>query len=195
MGVFDFLKRKGRSKTNATPFSGFDFIGFWDNSSYAKTAYTCDPPTDALIASVEAELGYKLPASYIWLMKQRNGGIPVNTCFPTSSPTSWADDHVEISGILGISREKENALCGPFGSNYMIEEWEYPPIGVTICDCPSAGHDVIFLDYRECGPQGEPKVVHVDMECADEPVITILADNFEAFIRGLVSDDQFEDEE
>src|SRR5699024_6214462 len=59
-----------------------------------------------------------------------------------------------------------------------------------ICDCPSAGHDMIFLDYRECGAQGEPKVVHIDQEC--DYKITHLADCFEEFIRGLVSEDEFE---
>ena len=78
-------------------------------------------------------------------MKQHNVGIPVNTYFPTNKPTSWAGDHVAITGIFGIGREKSYSLCGEFGSQFMIEEWEYPAIGVAICDCPSAGHDMIFF--------------------------------------------------
>ena len=170
-------------------FEGFDFTNFWEDSAYALKEYVSETPSDELIASVEQELGYKLPASYIWLMKQHNGGIPVNTCFPTDKPTSWAGDHVAITGIFGIGREKTYSLCGEFGSQFMIEEWEYPAIGVAICDCPSAGHDMIFLDYRACGQQGEPKVVHIDQEWDYE--ITPLADSFEDFIRGLVNEDDF----
>ena len=117
-------------------------------------------------------------------------GIPVNTCFPTDVPTSWAKDHVAITGIFGIERKKSYSLCGGLGSQFMIDDWGYPAIGVAICDCPSAGHDMIFLDYRECGSQGEPKIVHIDQECNYK--ITPLADNFEAFIRGLVNEDDFE---
>ena len=168
-------------------FEGVDFTNFWKDSQYAQKTYTGTPPSDELIAGVEQELGYKLPASYIWLMKQQNGGIPVNTCFPTDTPTSWANNHVAIAGIFGIGREKDCSLCGAFGSQFMIDEWEYPAIGVAICDCPSGGHDMIFLDYRECGSQGEPKVVHIDQEM--DYKITPLADNFEDFIRGLVSPD------
>ena len=171
-------------------FEGFDFTDFWNDCDYAKKEYTEAAPGDELIASVEQELGYKLPASYIWLMKRHNGGIPVKTCFPTDEPTSWAEDHVAITGIMGIGREKRYSLCGEFGSRFMIEEWEYPDIGVAICDCPSAGHDMIFLDYRECGPQGEPKVVHIDQEYDYE--ITPLADTFEDFIRGLVNEEVYE---
>ena len=69
-------------------FEGFDFTEFWDDQEYAKKAYINDPPTDELIARVQNELGYKLPDSYIWLMKQHNVGIPVNTCFPTKQPLS-----------------------------------------------------------------------------------------------------------
>ena len=166
-----------------TPFEGFDLTNFWDDNWYALKEYVSDPPSDELIASVEEELGYKLPAAYIWLMKQHNGGIPVNTCYPCDEPTCWAEDHVAITGIFGIGREKSCSLCGELGSQFMIDEWEYPAIGVAICDCPSAGHDMIFLDYRACGPQGEPAVVHVDQE--NDYKITHLADSFEEFIRGL----------
>lgn len=171
-------------------FEGFDLSGFWEESDYAKEAYTEASPTDGLIAEIEAELGYRLPGAYIALMRSRNGGIPFNTAFPTRFPTTWAADHVAISGIMGIGREKRYSLCGSLGSQFMIDEWEYPAIGVAICDCPSAGHDMIFLDYRACGPEGEPKVVHVDQE--NDYAITPLADSFEAFIRGLVSEDDFD---
>ena len=50
---------------------------------------------------------------------------------------------------------------------------------------------MIFLDYRECGPKGEPKVVHVDQE--HDYKITHLADTFEEFICGLKDEEFFED--
>ena len=175
--------KKAKFVPGDTPFEGFDLTNFWDDNWYALKEYVSEPPSDELIASVEEELGYKLPAAYIWLMKQHNGGIPVNTCYPCDEPTCWAEDHVAITGIFGIGREKIYSLCGELGSQFMIDEWEYPAIGVAICDCPSAGHDMIFLDYRVCGPQGEPAVVHVDQE--NDYKITHLADSFEEFICGL----------
>lgn len=49
-----------------------------------------------------------------------------------------------------------------------------------------------LLDYRECGPQSEPRVVHIDQKCDYE--IINLADNFKAFIRKLVHEDAFEED-
>lgn len=186
-------KKKAKFVPGDTPFEGFDLTNFWDDNWYALKEYVSDPPSDELIASVEEELGYKLPAAYIWLMKQHNGGIPVNTCYPCDEPTCWADDHVAITGIFGIGREKSCSLCGELGSQFMIDEWEYPAIGVATCDCPSAGHDMIFLDYRACGPQGEPAVVHVDQE--NDYKITHLADSFEEFVRGLEHESLYDPDE
>ncbi|MDE6527290.1 MAG: SMI1/KNR4 family protein, partial [Muribaculaceae bacterium] len=45
-------------------FEDFDFTNFWEDSQYARTEYIGNRATDELIAGVEQELGYKLPASY-----------------------------------------------------------------------------------------------------------------------------------
>lgn len=180
-------------KANEHFFSDIFLADFWEDSEYAEESYLSEPPTDELIGSIEKELGYKLPSSYIQLMKHRNGGVPKNTNYPTVEPTSWAENHIAITGIMGIGREKSYSLCGELGSPFMIEEWGYPDFGVVICDCPSAGHDVVMLDYRACGTEGEPEVVHVDQE--DDYRITFLADNFEAFIIGLVNDEQYDTSE
>jgi len=101
-----------------------------------------------------------------------------------SEPTSWAEDHIAITGILSIGKDKPSSLGGSFGSRFWMEECGYPDIGLAICDCPSAGHDMIFLDYRACGPDGDPQVVLIDQESDYE--ITFVAENFESFICGLV---------
>lgn len=163
-------------------FSDYDFSDFWDNSDYAVENYISEPVTDELIGIIEKELKYKLPEAYIELMKIQNGGIPLKYCYPTKVPTSWAENHIAISGILGIGKKNNYSLCGGLGSQFMIDEWGYPNIGVYICDCPSAGHDMVALDYRKCDPEGEPEVVHIDQEYNYK--ITSIAPNFETFIRG-----------
>ena len=145
-------------------FKDFDFSDFWDDNIYSLKDYVEDKPSDELIKSIELELGFKLPNSYIELMKLHNGGTPKNCCIPTGENISWADDHIAITGIMGIGRTKIYSLCGTIGSQFMIEDWGYPNTGVCICNCPSAGHDMIMLDYSKCGKQGEPEVVHIDQE-------------------------------
>jgi hypothetical protein len=49
---------------------------------------------------------------------------------------------------------------------------------------------MLCLDYRACGPKGEPRVVHIDQEL--EYKVTHVADNFESFLRDLESDEAFE---
>ncbi|MDR0997236.1 MAG: SMI1/KNR4 family protein [Zoogloeaceae bacterium] len=172
------------------PFADFDFDDFWDDDAYALKNYVGAPVTDEAIASIEAELGYRLPASYVALIRQHNGGRPKKTAYFTAEGSSWAEDHIAIHGIYGIDRNKANSLCGELGNKLWREEWGYPNIGIAICDTPSAGHDMVCLDYRFCGPQGEPTVVCIDQECDYE--ITWIADDFESFIRGLQDEEDFD---
>ncbi len=175
------------------PFGdNFDVQQFWQPSDYAKKEYVGDALTEEQVLSVEGELGYKLPKAYVELMKYQNGGTPEKTNHRTKERTSWAEDHIAITGIFSIGSGKPCSLCGGFGSQFWIREWGYPPIGVYFADCPSAGHDMICLDYRKCGPNGEPQVVHVDQEF--DYRITMVAENFESFILGLEGDEAFDDE-
>ena len=164
-------------------FPDLDLAAFWDESPYAGSTYGNEYPSEDLIASVETELGFRLPGSYVALMRTRNGGSPRNTRCPAPSGTTWAEDHVAITAIMGIGREKECSLAGRSGSRFFIEEWGYPAIGVYFADCPSAGHDMIAFDYRGCGPHGEPRVVHVDQEVGYR--VTELAPDFVSFIQAL----------
>jgi hypothetical protein len=169
-----------------------DLEQFWEQSDYANKDYVDNPLTDEEVALVEHKLSYKLPSAYVDLMRHQNGGIPNKTNHRTSEPTSWAKDHIAITGIFAIGNEKPYSLCGKRGSKFWVKEWGYPEIGIYFADCPSAGHDMLCLDYRNCGPNGEPQVVHVDQE--SDYKITFVAENFAAFICGLEDDEAFDED-
>ena len=144
-----------------------------------------EPAPDAsLVRSIEAELGVRLPEAYVELARRQNGGLLALNAHRTDSPTTWAADRVAITSIAAIGRTAPFSLCGEIGSHFWIREWGYPDIGVYFADCPSAGHDMIALDYRS---SGEPAVVHVDQEAGFR--ITLLAAEFASFLDGLVPED------
>jgi hypothetical protein len=165
----------------------FDAQCFWRDNDYD----TEPPPSAELIAHVEADLGYRLPDFYVALMRTRNGGIPIAASFPISRANSLTDERIVIMTISGIGFEKRCSLGGMMGSGFMVECRDFPAIGVVVADCPTPGDNIelVMLDYRACGPQGEPAVVHVDME--DDYRITPLAPTFEAFVRGLLPGSAF----
>lgn len=143
--------------------------------------YTSPPFDESAVARAQTLLGYRLPAAYLELLKERNGGRLKFRCFPTTYPTSWAEDHIGILAIRGIGGEWGVDSSSGLGSIDMIREWEYPNIGVVICETPSGGHDAVMLDYSECGPEGEPSVAYID----EDRIPRRLASSFMAFLDGL----------
>ena len=167
----------------------FNWTGFWNDVDYAFESYIGKPVTDEDIKVAEANLGYTLPVAYIELLKNHNGGVVKKNCFINDD-----DDCVYVTGIYGIDKDKKYSLLGEMGNEFWISKVKYPPIGVVVADTISGGHDMIFLDYRDCGPSGEPKVVRVDQE--GDYSITLLADNFSDFIKNLyISIEEITDEE
>jgi hypothetical protein len=180
--------------TAKSVFEGFDFDGLWSNSEYSKTSYEEPAPSDELITYIEAKLGgFRLPAAYAELARVHNGGVVQRNCYPMNEPTGWAKDHIAITGLYSIGGDARYSLCGKIGSKFWEQEWGYPPIGVYFADTPTAGHEMIALDYRECGKQGEPRVVYVDQE--DDYSITFVAPDFATFIRGLISEEKYDTSE
>jgi hypothetical protein len=131
-----------------------------------------------MIAGAESKLGYKLPDSYIRLLRIKNGGSPKRQCLPTAG-TNWSDNHLRISAICGIGG-RWGIDSAELGSQRMIEQG-FPAIGVFIGWTPTAGHDGVMLDYTHSGD--EPCVVLADLE-SDE--LQELAPTFEMFIDRLV---------
>lgn len=165
-------------------FEAIDLQNFWDDSNYFTSP---SPITDELIKATEESLNYKLPQTYIELLKSKNGGSPKNNYFPI--PNSDNNNYVIVNGICGIGGQW-GIDSKELGSRFMIEEWGYPDIGIVVGQCPSAGHDVIMLDYSLCGKNGEPQILHVDQESDYRK--TFLAKNFETFICGFVNESVYD---
>ncbi len=141
--------------------------------------HTGPPLTDEMIGAAEQALGYKLPAYYLRFLWLRNGGYPARCRFPTDAPTSWANDHIQITTLYGVGTDR-----GIGQSPQLVRERGYPPVGIVIADTPSGCDDAVMLDYSRCGPAGEPRVIYV--ESFGGPNVTVLAPDFESFVNGLV---------
>ncbi|HDR8175202.1 SMI1 / KNR4 family protein [Bacillus cereus] len=145
----------------------------WADDDYLKLA----PINDELIKKAEEVLNVKLPESYINLLKEQNGGTLRLDVHPTSKPNSWADDHVNVSGLYGISfDENESSILE---SRYLIREWEMPE---NIILLSGDGHTWIALDYRNVAEN--PPVIFIDNEFEE---IIELAPNFESFLQNLTT--------
>lgn len=182
------FEKELREKRNKKPILNVSFDedvlkNLWNNDKYSLEEHVGKTPTDEDFEKVEKDLGYRLPESYKALMRIQNGGELRKNNFEGSFKRNWTSGSFDIEYISGVDSSKRYSLCGEFGSKFWIEEWKYPNIGIAICGTSSGGHDMIFLDYSDCGSEGEPCVVHIDQEGGYE--ITYLADNFKDFVDGL----------
>lgn len=153
-----------------------DLNTFWGSNYYENP-----PVTDDDIARAEAHFGKKLPAEYIDLIRVQNGGYTQELAFPTTTPTTWAEDHVPFEEMGGIVFG-DVPMHSIMATDYMTEEWELPPSQILLA---GDGHTWISLDYRD-GPV--PKVTWIDVEGEEE---LVLADSFGEFLAALVPSSHF----
>ncbi len=163
--------------------SDMDFSDFWHDIKESERRYESTKPDMRMIRSVEEELGFKLPDSYIELMKMHNGGM-LNRCwYPIRFPAETYSDYIQITHFLGIGRDALYSLCGRFGSEFLLEDKDaFKGKAVAFANCISPSRAIIVLDYRNVEDGGEPCVTFVNSQTGEESVV---AANFELFIRSL----------
>ncbi|MFT0212094.1 SMI1/KNR4 family protein [Pseudomonas sp. F1_0610] len=178
---------------NQPYFSEEDLVDLWEYGYADEDPYHEAPPSDEYIAAIEQKLGgYKLPAAYIELMRKHNGGYLKRDCFVMSEDDEWEGFNLSLSGLYAVGEKARYSLLGEFGQNN-AKAWGYPEVGVYFADTISGGHDLVAFDYRQCGKQGEPSIVHIDQE--SDYCITPIAPDFTHFIQGLVDSESLIDEE
>ena len=164
-------------------FHGIDLDLLFDNESKYGKGYCQGELRDEDITRAEKALGYKLPKSYIELLRLQNGGL-IN-----------GDEYDEawLEAIYGIGRESDayNGLEDMF-ENWR-EEWEYPDIGIPFGQTQSAGHDMYYMDMRSINAQGEPRIVRIDNEMDNK--IFFVADDLVSFLKLVVSNEEIEETE
>ena len=159
---------------------GNGLINYRDLFEFPDSPECPELTTDA-ITSAQDVLGVRLPFEYLQVLKACNGGRLKRNTFYTEQATSWADDSVQMPDLMGIGGE--NGIDARYGSDYLIDEWNYPRPAIVLW---SGGQTAIMLDYRRCGPDGEPPVIWVDMDAHESEQILVLSSEFGAFVERLV---------
>ena len=157
-----------------------DKADFWDEIDANNP-----PLTDGMIEQAERMLKVRLPKSFIELLKIQNGGYTHCFAYPMKQATSWAEDHIPVDELFGIVPDDLDADHNILETVYMTEEWGLPEKQVLLC---GDGHWWITLDYRN---SDEPTVRWIDVECNEDIHV---ANTFEDFFNGLVSEEHFSEE-
>lgn len=131
----------------------------------AYLPYLQPPLTDKAVSSAERQIGYRLPAEFVNLLKKQNGGY-IRFSLPEL-------DHNSIAGI------------GPYFPSMTAFDWDesqehvsYSLQGLVPFD--GDGHWHLCLDYRQ--NSGDPSVTRADIECDHESRI---ADSFAEYLAKL----------
>ncbi|NOR99681.1 SMI1/KNR4 family protein [Mycobacteroides abscessus] len=149
--------------------------------------YVQSPLTDELLAAAEQELGVRLPAAYVSLLRVQNGGY-LRVGFPEDR-----DYNVTHDIIRGIGTEYPHLAKEAWWHDE--EDFEPIPAGAQwLIPFDGDGHWDLCLDYRQSptdatGLRTDPGVVVIDTEKPDPDIESFVADSFDAYLTQLVPED------
>jgi hypothetical protein len=140
------------------------------------------PLTHDMVGAAERELGVRLPADLLRLLHIQNGGV-VSDAWDTcqAEPNFYADDYVPFDHLFGIGPAGQTGPLTLLDTAYLVREWDLPTPVVLLS---GQGHYWVALDYRTCGPNGDPAVTWIDNEMNHE---LQLAPDFRTFVECLTT--------
>ncbi|MBS0196197.1 MAG: SMI1/KNR4 family protein [Planctomycetes bacterium] len=141
------------------------------------------PATETEIAAAESALGVTLPPAYKAVLLVRNGGSLLRSIFSLKvapPKQSHARKKYQVSSLAGV---------GTGAGENIVEmrelagrEWDVPAMLLPLC---GDGHWWCCLDYRVCGPHGEPSIAHYETAEDGRDVDFLIAESFHTLIKGL----------
>lgn len=145
--------------------------------------------TDELLEATEQELGVRLPARYVALLRVQNGGH-LAVRFPEDRNYNTTHDIIRGIGTKSACLEKEAWWHDP--------DWGPPrPAGAEwLIPFDGNGHWDLCLGYRQsstdaAGLRTDPAVVVIDTEEREPNIESFVAVSFDEYLGQLVpSDDQ-----
>ncbi len=147
--------------------------------------YKPQPVSDAVIQMAQAKLKVTLPASYIELLKQQNGGRFIHNAYPAPQHEQFDEPFIEVEYIDGI--DEDSSILE---SEELCEEWEMPK-GLVLFH--GDGHTWLAFDYRHTS--ANPPIVYVDNHEETSQVFEI-AKSFDEFLENLYTVEiELDDEE
>jgi hypothetical protein len=160
-------------------FKDINLSELFNNESEYSKEYRFDVLTVEMISRAERNIGYKLPKSYIELLRVQNGGVIDHKY------ESW------LTIIYGIAPKEDgfNGLEDMFDN--WRNEWEYPDIGIPFGETDSAGHDMYYMDFRVVDEAGEPRIVRIDNEMDNE--IYFVANNLVEFLTMIYNNQEIKE--
>lgn len=141
------------------------------------------PATPAMIARAEKAVGVALPEALKAALLVQNGG-PIRRSSFKLKPAAAKQYGLKLYSLSTLPSAAAAGQESVVALTKLARKGELPK-GLIPLD--GDGHAWCCLDYRECGPKGEPRVAHVDLE--QERDFTV-ARSFGELLKGLFQDEE-----
>jgi len=145
-----------------------------------ESAWDCPPLTDDMIEEAQRRLGVLLPASYIEILRVRNGGLIRKWEHPMH--LDILRGNIYMSALYGIGGD--NGIDSPYEmyrsrSEFLARQWDLPEGNVVFS---KFGHIGFSFAYDQAVDRSDPPVVFHYADCYPDVVTVPVAHTFKEFI-------------